>query len=245
MTTTDHPRTAPTVTMPPITAALAPVAMDLYRDIHKAIRVELFAVTTEAGRLDPAQGLARAALATHVTDVVELLVAHAEHEDAAIQPALEVELPDLANRIEVDHLTLEARLADLREMAQEAASLGAADPAARVHRLYLALASFTSDYLEHQDIEERVVMPALEARIGVEAAVGIHQAILAAIPPDEMARSLVLMLPAMNIDGRAELLGGMRAGAPAEVFEGVWGLAGSVLEPAELTALARRLDLAE
>ena len=58
-----------------------------------------------------------------------------------------------------------------------------------------------------------------------------------------MARSLAIMLPAMNVDGRAELLGGMRAAAPAEVFEGVWSLAGSVLRPADREALAGRLDL--
>ena len=48
----------------------------------------------------------------------------------------------------------------------------------------------------------------------------------------------------MNIDDRAELLGGMRAGAPAEVFQGVWSLVGSVLEADDLRALARRLDIA-
>lgn len=87
-------------------------------------------------------------------------------------------------------------------------------------------------------------MPALEAAVGVEAVVAMHQAILASIPPDEMARSLALMIPAMNIDDRAGLLGGMRAEAPAEVFEGVWGLAGSVLDPADLRALAARLGIA-
>ena len=35
----------------------------------------------------------------------------------------------------------------------------------------------------------------------------------------------------------------MRAGAPAEVFQGVWSLAGSVLAPADHAALATRLDL--
>jgi Hemerythrin HHE cation binding domain len=232
-----------TITDLPITAPYAPVALDLYRDIHKAIRVELFAVTSTAGRIDPAQGIARAAVANHVNDIVELLVQHAEHEDATIQPALEVHLPALAERIEVDHVTIEARMEDLKEMAAEAAALSVVDPAAKVHRLYLALAAFTSDYLEHQDVEERVVMPALEEVVGVDEVVAIHGAILASIPPDEMARSLALMLPAMNIDNRAELLGGMRAGAPAEVFQGVWGLAGSVLEPADLTALAARLDI--
>jgi hypothetical protein len=35
----------------------------------------------------------------------------------------------------------------------------------------------------------------------------------------------------------------MRAGAPAEVFDGVWSLAGSVLDVADLRALARRLGI--
>ncbi len=227
----------------PLNSPLAPVAHDLYRDIHKAIRVELFSVTTEAARLDPSQGIARAALAGHVQDVVQLLVSHAEHEDGAIQPALEANLPDLAERVERDHLTLEARMVDLQDMAAEAAALEVVDPGARVHRLHLALAAFTGQYLEHQDVEERVIMPALEVAIGVEAVVSIHQAILAGIPPEEMGRSLALMIPAMNIDDRVEMLGGMRADAPAEVFDGVWGLAGSVLDPSDLTALAGRLGL--
>jgi hypothetical protein len=233
-----------TVTELPITAPHAPVTLDLYRDIHKAIRAELFAVTTNTGRIDPSQGIARAAIANHVTDVLDLLVRHAEHEDGTVQPVLEAELPDLAERIEVDHLTLEARMVELREMASDAAALAAPDPGTQVHRLYLALASFTSDYLEHQDIEERIVMPALDAAVGAEAVIGMHGAILASIPPDEMARSLALMLPAMNVDERVGMLGGMRAGAPAEVFEGVWGLARSVLDPADLAPLAVRLGLA-
>lgn len=233
-----------TITDLPLTAATAPVTLCLYRGIHKAIRAELFAVTSEAGCLDPSQGMGRSALASHVTDVVDLLESHSEHEDAGIQPALEVHLPDLAARIESDHRTIDARLGDLRGLAEEAAALAATDPGTRVHRLYLALASFTGHYLAHQDVEERVVMPALEAEVGVEAVVAMHQAILASIPPDEMASSLALMIPAMNIDDRAGLLGGMRAEAPAEVFEGVWGLAGSVLDPADLRALASRLGIA-
>jgi hypothetical protein len=59
-----------------------------------------------------------------------------------------------------------------------------------------------------------------------------------------MARFLALMLPAMNLDDRAEMLGGMRAEAPPEVFEGVWGLAGSVLDLGDRAALAARLGLA-
>jgi hypothetical protein len=51
------------------------------------------------------------------------------------------------------------------------------------------------------------------------------------------------MLPAMNLDDRVELLGGMQAGAPPEVFDGVWSLARSVLPAADHQAVARRLAL--
>ncbi|HMQ27259.1 MAG TPA: hypothetical protein PKA98_14805, partial [Acidimicrobiales bacterium] len=112
-----------------------------------------------------------------------------------------------------------------------------------LHALYLDLALFTGDYLRHQETEERVVMPALEAAIGFEAVLGLHTAIVSSIPPDEMASSLAVMLPAMDVDDRTELLGGMRASAPAEAFEGVWALAGTVLTPADHAALGARLGV--
>ena len=110
-------------------------------------------------------------------------------------------------------------------------------------QLYLELASFTGAYLQHQDLEERVVNPALEAAIGAEALLAIDAALVASIPPQEMADTLAVMLPAMNVEDRVELLAGIRADAPAEVFAGVWGLAGSVLTPADVAAVAARLGI--
>ncbi len=224
------------------TAPLRLVAVDLYRDIHKGIRSELFAVTEQAGSLDPADPADRADLGAHVGRVVQLLVEHAEHEDGHIQPVLEQQLPALAEQVEDDHHRLEARI---QLLADQALDLGdpAGNPRWRTHQLYVELAAFTSSYLAHQDLEERVIMPSLEAIIGPEAGLALHQAIVDSIPPEEMARSLAVMLPAMNIDDRTEMLGGIRAGAPAEVFQGVWGLATSVLEIRDLEALAARLGL--
>ena len=42
----------------------------------------------------------------------------------------------------------------------------------RTHALYLDLASFTSAYLAHQDLEEREIMPALDQAIGFEQVPG-------------------------------------------------------------------------
>lgn len=226
-----------TITDPIIEALPTTVTVDLYRDIHKGIRAELFAVVGAAGRLDPGDPTDRADLAAHVASVARLLEQHAEHEDHAIQPVLEELFPSLAERVAADHEGLDARIGRIVARAR------AAEGRAAVGAVYLDLARFTSDYLAHQDLEERELMPALEAAIGPEATLGIHQAIVGSIPPEELARSLAIMLPAMNVDDRTELLGGIRAGAPEAAFAQLWGLAGSVLEPADLAAVGRRLGL--
>jgi hypothetical protein len=224
--------------------AIEQVAQDIYKDIHKGIRRELFSLVERAGSLDPSVRSGRVDLAEQLDRTVELLVGHAYHEDTYAQPSIEKFLPDLAAEIEGDHERIEGRLVRLQEMAYDSINVMPSAQRFAMHRMYLELASFTSEYLAHQDLEERLVMPALEKAVGPEAVLGIHGAIVSSIPPDEMATALALMFPALNIDDRAELLGGIRAHAPAPVFEGVWGLAGSVLAPPDFTALGNRLQIA-
>jgi len=242
MSITDTTHTTHTDTDTTATADAVPM-IDLYRDIHKAIRAELFATTVQAGSLDPSDRQSRLDLATRTDGLVWLLESHAEHEDTGIQPAIEVNLPDLAEKIVADHHELEARIVGLRDLSASIAEDGGPGARAAGQGLYVELAAFTSTYLAHQDLEERVVMPALAAAVGPEVVFGIHLGILAAIPPADMARSLALMIPAMNIDDRTELVGGVQASAPAEVFAGVWGLVGSVLSPADVAALGARLGI--
>lgn len=224
------------------TKILPVFACDLYRDIHKGIRAELFAVTSTAGSVDPADDCGRLALADHVRSVAAVLESHREHEDAGVLPAMTEYLPELAEHIEEEHPLLEARFAEIVELAGAAA--GASEPSqqrALGHNLYLELSGYTSEYLEHQLIEERVIMPALEQAVGVDAVVDMHVAIVSAIPPEQLAQSLAFMLPAMNLDDRVEMLGGIQASAPPQMFAGVLNLARSVLPPADFAAVATRL----
>jgi hypothetical protein len=227
-------------TTPP---ALVPVTFDLYRDIHKAIRSELFCAVARAGQTDPGDGVAVADLAAQVARLVDLLDLHAEHEDAHVQPAIVEVDPSSAERIEADHAGFEGASVGLVARAVEATQQPVAARRSLLHGLYLDLAAFTSRYLTHQDLEERIVMPKLEAALGVDAVMGVHGRIIGSLPPDELLQSLALMLPAMNADDRTELLGGMRATAPAEVFDAVWGLAGSVLGDADVRQQAGRLGI--
>ena len=233
-----------TIETPVPTDEFALVTFDLYRDIHKGIRAELFAVTAAAGSLDPSDAFGWMAFAEHVGAVERTLRSHAEHEDTHIDPVLREHLPELAAGVVAEHHVLEASFTGITGIACAGAGAPDSDRRRLAHLAYLQLASFTSAYLAHQVVEEAVIMPALEQAIGVDAVIGIHAAIIGSIPPDELFQSLTMMFPAMNLDDRAELLGGIRATAPAEAFNGVAGLARSVLAPSDFAALAGRLGLA-
>jgi hypothetical protein len=211
--------------------------VNVYSNIHKAIRAELFGTVTTAASLDASNPCARAALADRLDALVLVLASHAHHEDVFIQPLVEAHVPELADAIVADHALFDAQIEDLAKGVRGATTVG------EVHELHLELARFTGSYLHHQDLEERQVQPALVTAVGPQVLFETEQALVASIPPEEMAQVLPIMLPAMNIDDRAEMLGGMRAGAPAEVFAGVWALAESVLQPADHAALAARLGL--
>src|SRR5690606_10727579 len=100
---------------------LQPVTFDLYRDIHKAIRAELFALVGTAGAVDPADRCGKAALADHITAVAALLESHAEHEDRVIDPLLAVHLPDLAEQVTADHHDFDGRMASITDLATTSA----------------------------------------------------------------------------------------------------------------------------
>jgi iron-sulfur cluster repair protein YtfE (RIC family) len=223
------------------TAALETVTFDLYRNIHKGIRHGLFSVTEAVGRVDPHDTEAVRAVAASWADLVELLVEHAEHEDQFVQPTIERFAPAYAAEIAEAHPRLEAQMAELEVLADRAADACPEQARILTHRLYLGLASFTAEYLQHQEFEEFEVMVMLSQHLSFEELLGIDMAIVASIPPERMAASAVYMLPAMNIEDQADLYRGAQASVPPEVFQGMVGLAESVLEPARFEALQARL----
>ncbi len=211
------------------------------RDIHKGIRAALFAVTSAAGRVDPADDLEVAGLESEIVDVAQLLADHAHHEDDHFDLST---LPaDLGERIEREHELLDARVAWLIELAGEARGATPGDRRQAIHELYIEMASFAGAYLAHQDFEERTLVPALLDRIGADEIRAIHARIIAGMSPEQFTRGAVAMFPALNIEDRFEMLAGMRAGMPDTAFAGVWSLAASVLAPQDTADVAARLGL--
>jgi hypothetical protein len=234
---------APTTPLIAETAALETVTFDIYRNIHKGIRHGLFSVTLAAGEVDPHDQPGVQAVAQRWSDLVAVLVAHAEHEDDFVQPEIARFAPAYADEIAEAHPRLEAQMAELEILADRAAESCPEQARILTHRLYLGLASFTAEYLQHQEFEEFEVMVMLSQHLTFDELLTIDNAIVASIEPDMMAACAALMLPAMNIEDQTELYEGARMGVPAEVFDGMLMLARSVLEPVRYQALTQRLGV--
>jgi hypothetical protein len=234
--------TIPT-TLPVEDAPLSAVTFDVYRNIHKGIRLSLFDTTLKFGSVDPGDRDAVERATDGLHDLVRMLITHAEHEDTHVQPAIERYLPEIADRIVEDHEAIEAQMARLELLAEFATGAAPNQRRLAVHRAYLGLTTFVADYLAHIAFEEMVIMPGLSQAMSVEAIFEIHTAIVNSIPPEEMATGLTLMIPAMNVDDRVEAFSAMKD-APPEVLNGVLGLARSVLSPEEFAKTNARLGIA-
>ncbi len=237
MTITKHD---PTISGP-VSPRLRHVDPNPLRDIHKGIRAALFAVTSAAGRVDPADDFEVAALNSEIADVAKLLADHAQHEDEHFD--LSVLPADLGERIEREHELLGSRVAWLIELAGEVQGATPGERRTAIQELYIEIASFTGAYLAHQDFEERIVVPALFDRLGADEVLAVHTRIIDAMSPEEFTRGAVAILPAINIEDRFELLVGMREAMPDNAFAGVWSLAASVLAPQDTADIAARLGI--
>jgi hypothetical protein len=215
---------------------------DFYREIHKGIRYAMFHTTMAVGRLDVADTDEVDRVLQAHRDLHDLLHLHHHHEDEFIQPLVVAHAPDLADVVEVQHGDVDDGLAQLARLGDRLASGAAPGRARTAHHLYLDLTRLTSAYLSHQLVEETEVMPALRAAVPTDELFALDMALRASVPPPVMADVVQFMLPAMNIDERADMVGGMSM-APPEVFAVFSAAAQSALSPADWAQLAGRLGL--
>jgi hypothetical protein len=215
---------------------------DLYREVHKAIRFAMFHATMNVGSLDVTDLDAVADVAQQCAELIELLELHHHHEDGFVQALVQLHAPDLALVIETQHLTVEEGMATLRVLVAALVDATPTDRPMVAHRLYLELTRFTAAYLEHQLCEEQRVMPALCRSVDVADLEALHMELKQSIAPDVMARFMMVMLPAMNIDERADMLGGMSM-APPPVWAIFRGAAEAALTPAQFAVVVERIGL--
>ena len=218
------------------TEAAPPI--NLYREVHKGLRRALGEFVDVTGSLDATSDDAIATMRTLFADLDMMLTTHHSHEEIGRLGELIADHvdADTARSIQDAHDWSDAALADLRNRVARVRS--DRDAAA----LYDAVVEFVAGYLAHMNDEEQVVMPALDAGAGDDELGPIVMQIRMSVPPPDMCTFLRYMLPAMNPDERASMLGGMKMGAPPEIFAMFWAVAERALAERDLAVVEAKIS---
>jgi len=202
----------------PAHTAQAP-RVDLYAYIHKALRTMMTDTLHSVGRVDVHDSIELHAVCERVLALADACANHLAHENIFVHPAMEACQPGSSAQVSHEHEEHQHAIAQLCEAA---ATLGDARPgparAQAAQALYRELAVFVAENFLHMHIEETAHNHVLQSGYSDAELMALEGRILASIPPEENLAALRWMVPALTPAERAQLLGGMQAGAPAPVF---------------------------
>jgi hypothetical protein len=216
---------------------------NLYAGIHKALRALMSDTLLAVGRADPSDPQDVADASGRVTGLMDLCAAHVQHENTFVHPAIEARTPGVCGEVAQDHVEHLHHIERLRAAAQQLPGLDATLQAGALHALYLELSLFVADNLQHMHVEETRHNAALWGAYTDAELRAIHDALVATIPPSEMMQVMRWMLPQMHAQERLQVLGGMRLGAPAPVFQAVLDVVQPHLSPRDWAKLTQGLGL--
>jgi len=194
---------------------------NLYTMPHKALRRAQMLLLTRLGTLDPDD---RAGIEGLVEDMAMLNAAgrgHLEHENTHIHQVIEAHVLGATEQLAEEHEEHERDFDELDAMLDQIRTAPADRMAALLRALYLRYSLFIAADLQHMVEEETQTLSLLHQLFGDAELRAIEQRIVTSIPADEMMMFLRLMVPAMNLGERVEMLGGMKAAMPAPVFAAV------------------------
>lgn len=214
---------------------------NVYQEVHKGLRRDLFELTLMAGATDFTDGEKVEALRKEMHKVDDLLELHALHEDRHVEPIIRALDPELADSLHSRHQELEAAFKAVIAAAM-AINPADADAADGGQDLYLRLSRFVADYLSHIADEEQTAHPLLIAHHDDAFLIDLSVKIRAEVPPPAMALFLKSMIPSMNHGERVKMFTGMKAAAPAEAYEATCGLAESVLAAEDWSRLNSQVN---
>jgi hypothetical protein len=216
--------------------------VDLYRGVHKGLRAFLARAVLDVGALDPADTEAWPSVARSIETLLSLLEQHLSEEQAFVEAAIDARAPRRAPTTTHEHEEHRTTLAAVRSAVDAVSRAPRGARAERIHGLYLALADLAAESFVHMRREETENNALLWRHYDDEELRGIEHALVSQIPPEAMMHFLAWMIPSLHHGERVELLGGMRAGAPREVFDEVLGLARTRLDPTAFERLLGLLD---
>lgn len=192
--------------------------VDLYSDVHKALRHALLWELDAVGRLDVADDVS----VERVMDGLAVTLAgfgmHADHEDVVVHPLIEAAEPGAASRADEDHRRHRAELSELLDIARLLPRTPRDERPTRRDRLYRHLALFAAENLTHMHLEETAHNAILWRHYSDEELIAARGDIVARIPPQALAWFYGRFAAALPLPDLRAMFGAMRDAMPAAAF---------------------------
>ena len=218
--------------------------VDLYVGIHKALRALMADILVAVGRMDPDDASEFEWVSSRVLQLADVCTSHLTHENEFIHVAMEACQPGSSARVAQEHVEHGDAIARLKEAVLQMHACQGEPRARAALALYQQLALFIAHNFEHMHVEETTHNQTLWAHYSDEELLALHGRLLASIPPQENLFVMRWMIPAMTPAERLEVLGGMKAHAPAPAFAAALDVVQPHLDLHGWAKLSRGLDLA-
>lgn len=192
---------------------------DLYRAVHRGLRLAHGRVLQAIATTNPADGAAVGRTIAAVETHMKMCRSHLAHENAEIHGLAEARIPGAADHAAEDHDHHDSSLREIDQLLGELWAAGADSRRRWLDALYRRFALFMAEDLLHMEEEEGVLMPLMQMHFTNAELQAVEGRIVAAIPFDEMVLFMRPMLAAMCGPEREETLTGMCAGMPAGPFD--------------------------
>ena len=209
-----------------------PSNFELYKNIHKGQRREMFRISEMAGLAGPEDPEDVKRLNARIASFRDEMHNHAHMEEVHIHPLLGQRVPGGTRKLEEDHVVMHRQLDEILAMADTmlGSSVPPTESKAMFQELYLAWNRFVAFYLQHIDTEEERAQTELWKLCSEEEVRGIFGRILASEPREMLAIDAGLMLPAVSKEDRVEMVMAL-GNAPPEMLRMFGEIAQRVLEP--------------
>ena len=191
---------------------------NLYQTVHKGLRAMMADTLLLVGKTDLEDKDNFALALDRVDQLLTICEAHLNHENTFIHTALEARAAGSSAQCAHDHVEHVAEIQHLQHQVALLRHGDAVDPDRVWHQLYHALSVFMADNFTHMLIEENQHMQALWSAYTEEELHEIHGALVASIPPEEMAIHARWMIPYMSHPERVGMFMGMKDEAPPFVY---------------------------
>ncbi len=217
--------------------------LDLYGPVHKGLRALMFDTVARLGRCDAGDAREVADTLAAVRTLLWVCERHLHHENAIVHAAMESRRPGSSAMTADDHVGHVDAIAALRDQVDATEAVAPAHRPRALYRLYLRVARFVAENLEHMEVEETHNTAVLRDAFDDAGLAQVHDRILASIPPEEMALFMRWILVGISHEERVGMLTGMRANAPAPAFDATVSTCRDLLAPNDWAKLAKALGL--